>query len=327
MLEKPMNKGWALFVLNAVAFGLLLVGGCSGYIQRIVTDSLARIGEPVKSPDRMITTPYLPDAELAVSWVGHATVLIQIHDKIIITDPLFTESVGILAKRYVGPAIDPSVLKKVDFTLISHLHFDHFSYGSLDELPKGGVLVVPDGGLAYTPDFGFHELKSLQPWESIERDGLKVTAVPVQHFSGRYGIDSRWMVDKGYTGYVIQYRGQTIFFGGDTGYNPELFKEIGRRFSVDVAILPIAPGSVTSLGSGVHVGPLGALEIAKEVGAHFLVPMHYGTLFYGSNHDPEYAIQHLRTSAAEQGRSKEIVDLKPGEQRILVPRVPPSVTR
>jgi N-acyl-phosphatidylethanolamine-hydrolysing phospholipase D len=303
---------------------LLFAAGCSGYVQRIVMDSLGRLGDPVDPPAHMITTPVLSDADLAVSWVGHATVIIQIHDKIIITDPLFSDNIGILAKRFVGPAIDPLLLKQVDLTLISHLHFDHFSYGSLDQLPKGGILLLPQGGLAYTPDMGFRDIKELKPWESVEDDGVKVTAIPVRHFSGRYGIDSQWMGDRGYTGYVVEYRGYGIFIGGDTGYEPGLFTEVGRRFSIDVAILPIAPGSTTTVSSRVHVGPRGALAIAQEVGARRLVPMHYGTLFYGSDHNPTYAIEQLRIAAAEQGRTDEIIGLAPGEQRILIPRQRPA---
>ncbi len=310
----------------SVAFVVALMGGCSGYIQRIVSNSLARIGEPVAVPEHVITTPVLSDADLAISWVGHATVLIQIQDKVFLTDPFFSDYVGLLAKRTVGAALDPKLLTQVDVTLVSHLHFDHFNYGSLDELPKDGALVVPLGGLAYTPDFGFSEIRELKPWEVFERQGVKVTAVPVTHFSGRYGIDSRWMQDVGYTGYVLEYGGYCIFIGGDTGYDPELFKEAGRRFSIDVAILPIAPGSVTSLGSRVHVGPRGALQIALDLGARYLVPMHYGTLFYGSNMDPTYALEQLQLAAAEQGRTQEVVALAPGEQRVLIPGRHPATT-
>jgi N-acyl-phosphatidylethanolamine-hydrolysing phospholipase D len=311
MIHKKL--GWI-----GIAVAVASLGGCSGYVQRIVSNSLARIGEPVDPPGRMITTPVLSEADLAVSWVGHATVIIQIQDKVFITDPFFSDHVGILAKRFVGAALDPALLTQVDFTLVSHLHFDHFNYGSLDELPKDGMLLLPLGGLAYTPDLGFAEIRELKPWEAVEHEGVRITAVPVQHFSGRYGLDSRWMQDRGYTGYVIEYGGYGIFIGGDTGYDPELFKETGRRFSIDVAILPIAPGSTTSLGSRVHTGPRGALEIARDLGARYLVPMHYGTLFYGSSQDPTYAVEHLRLAAAEQGRTDEIVDLEPGEQRILV---------
>ena len=295
----------------------LLNSGCSGYIQRMVVGSLERMGDPVAPAPKMITTPILDNPPLAVSWVGHATVLFQIRDKVFITDPLFTDYIGMVVKRYIGPGLDPSLLSRVDFTLISHIHFDHFSFGSLDMLPKNGALVIPLGLLRYTPDFGFRGLKELKPWESFEDDGVRVTAVPVQHFSGRYGIDNAWLNQKGYTGYVIEYGGTTVFVGGDTGYHPELFKEIGSRFRIDVAMLPIAPGSLTSLGGRVHVGPPGAVAIMQDLGASYMVPMHHRTMFYGSDSNPTAAIDQLRSLAGEMGLSDRIIGLDIGEQRVL----------
>jgi N-acyl-phosphatidylethanolamine-hydrolysing phospholipase D len=296
---------------------LLTLSGCGSYVQRMVMRSLGSIGEPIKAPPRMITTPILPNAKLAVSWVGHATVLIQIEDKIIITDPLFTNTIGLLVKRYVKPGLNPALLTRVDFTLVSHIHFDHFSYGSLDMLPKNGTLVIPLGAVRYTPDFGFKDVEALKAWQSIDEDGVKITAVPAQHFSGRYGFDRRWLGGLDYTGYVIEYRGYTVFFAGDTGYNSELFKEIGRRFKIDLAILPITPGSLTNPGSGVHVGPVGALMIFKDVGAKYMMPMHYGTFFYGSETNPNAAIDRLREVAKEEGVLDRIVELQMGGQRII----------
>ncbi len=263
------------------------------------------------------TSPILPNANLAVSWVGHATVLIQIHDKIIITDPFLTNTLGMVVKRYVKAGLDPELLPRIDVTLISHLHFDHFSSGSLDMLPKNGVLAVPLGAAEYTPDFGFKEVYELKPWQMIERDGIRITAVPAQHFSGRYGFDAAWMGTLGYTGYVIQYKEYTIFFAGDTGYDPEMFKEIGRRFSIDLAIIPIAPGSSGGLGSRVHANPLGALQIFKDVGAKYMMPMHFGTLFYGPTTNPSESIDLLRQAAANQNISDRIIGLEIGEQRVL----------
>jgi L-ascorbate metabolism protein UlaG (beta-lactamase superfamily) len=310
------TKFWVV-TLALLAPTLLMQNGCSSYVQRMVVRSLGSIGEPIKPPPGMITTPTLENAKLAVSWVGHATVLIQIEDKIIVTDPLFTNTIGILVKRYVKPGLDPALLSRVDFTLISHIHFDHFSYGSLDMLPKNGTLVIPFGALRYTPDFGFKGVEALKPWQAIDEDGVKVTAVSARHFSGRYGFDRQWMEQVDYTGYVIEYRGCTVFFAGDTGYNSELFKEIGRRFKIDLAILPIAPGSLTSPGSGVHVGPVGALMIFKDVGANYMMPMHYGTFFYGSETNPNAAIDRLREVAKQEGVLDKVVDLQMGEQRVL----------
>jgi N-acyl-phosphatidylethanolamine-hydrolysing phospholipase D len=295
----------------------LVLGGCNSYVQRIVTQSLGRLGEPVPAPSHMITTPVLQNPTLAVSWVGHATVLIQIHDKIIITDPFLTNTMGLVAKRFVGAGLDPKLLPKVDATVVSHIHFDHFDYGSLDMLPKNGILAVPFGAAEYTPDFGFKNVYELKPWEMVEKDGLRITAVPAQHFTGRYGFDGAWMGNLGYTGYVVEYEDVTVFFAGDTGYNPELFKEIGRRFKIDLAIVPIAPGSSGGLGSRVHANPAGALMIYKDLGARYMMPMHFGTLFYGSDSNPSEPINRLREIAEREGLSDKIVGLEIGEQRVV----------
>jgi len=296
---------------------LLTLGGCNSYIQRIAVQSFGKMADPIPAAPHMIATPVLPGAQLAVSWVGHATVLIQMHDKLIITDPFFTNTIGIVARRSVKPGLDPNILTKVDFTLVSHLHFDHFNFGSLDMLPKGGELVIPNGALQYTPDLGFKDVDELKPWESIERDGVRITAVPVQHFTGRYGFDGAWLGTLGYTGYVIEYRGLVVFFAGDTGYNPEMFKEIGRRYKVDVAIIPIAPGGGSGIGGRVHVNPVGALTILKEVGAKYVLPMHHGTLFYGSDANPTEAIDRLRDAAEKEGLTDKVIALKMGEQKII----------
>lgn len=306
-----------LCIILGVLFSLQMFCGCNSYIQRTVWQSITTIGEPIPLLPHMITTPVLPNVKLAVSWIGHATVLIQIHDKIIVTDPLFTNSIGMVVKRAVKPGLDPALLTKVDFTLISHMHFDHLSYGSIDMLPKNGTMVFPDGLADYVPDFGFREVDEMKPWDVIERDSVRITAVPAQHFNGRYGLDRGWMGERGYTGYVIEYGGIAVFFAGDTGYNPELFKEIGRRFKIDLAIVPIAPSSSTGLGGYVHTSPLGAIEVFKDIKAQYLMPIHFGTMLFGSTANPQDPLDQLRVAAANEGISDRIVGLQVGEQRIL----------
>jgi L-ascorbate metabolism protein UlaG (beta-lactamase superfamily) len=295
----------------------VLLSGCSGYLQRMVTQSIGRIGDTIPDPPRMITTPIIPNANLAVGWVGHATVLLQIRDKIILTDPLFTNSIGMLVKRFVKPGLDPKILQKVDFTLISHMHFDHFSFGSLEEIPKNGELIVPDGLAGYTPDFGFKEVAMLKPWEVVKEDSVRITAVPVQHFNGRYGFDGAWLGTLGYTGYVIEYKGIVVFFAGDTGYNPEFFKEIGRRFKIDLALIPIAPGGGSGYGGRVHVSPRGALKICEDVGAKYMVPIHFGAMAYGSPPDATAQLEALREAAIQEGVVDRVIALQVGEQRVL----------
>jgi N-acyl-phosphatidylethanolamine-hydrolysing phospholipase D len=306
-------------VLIGCFLALLLSNGCSSFITRLAVRSFGRIGAPIDPAPHMITMPVLPNAGLAVGWVGHATVLLQMDDKLILTDPFLTNTVGMLVRRFVKPGLDPSILTSIDYTLVSHLHFDHFNYASLEMIPKNGALVLPPGGLPYTPNFGFREIKELEWWESFTEDGMTITAVPVQHFSGRYGFDNAWMQNTGFTGYIIQYHGYTVFFGGDTGYNPELFKNLGARYHIDLAILPIAPGGPNGLGSRIHANARGALQIFKDLGARYMMPIHYGTLYYGFDSSRTEAIDMLRTLVAQDSLSNRLIDPGVGEQRVVIP--------
>ena len=303
-------------ILTAFTFIMVFIG-CHSYIQRTVWQSFSRLCDTIPSPTHSITNPEIPDAKLTVSWIGHATVLIQIHDKYFITDPLFSNTIGLLVKRYVKVGIDPNILPKIDFTVISHLHLDHFSFSGLDAISKNGTLVVPDGSAAYTPEFDFGDFRELKSWEAFEKDGVRITAVPVQHFTGRYGFDVTWLGEKGYTGYVLEYCGITVFFAGDTGYDPDLFKEIGKQFKIDLAIVPIAPSSSTGLGGHVHVSPSGALEIMKDTGAKYLLPVHYGAFLYGSTSNPLGPLERLLTEARTHGVFEQIIGLEVGQQRVL----------
>ena len=299
---------------------MICVCGCNSYISRTVVQSLSRVGTSIPEPPHTITTPVLPDPALAVSWVGHATVLVQIHDKLIITDPLFTKTIGMVVTRFVKAGLDPAIIPGIDFTLISHMHFDHLSYGSLGVLPKNGTLIVPRGLAEYLPEFGFGETVQLEPWGEMCMDSVRITAVPVRHFTGRYGFDAEWPGSSSFSGYVIEYRGVAVFFAGDTGYDPDLFKEIGRRFHIDLGIIPIAPGGPGGLGSRVHVNPAGALQIFEDLRAAFLMPVHFGTMYYGSVPVGEGPMGQLRAVAADRGLSDRIIGLDVGEQRVVIPR-------
>jgi L-ascorbate metabolism protein UlaG (beta-lactamase superfamily) len=282
--------------------------------------SIERATNETQPAPHMITTPSIEGADLAVGWVGHATTLIQIKDKLIMTDPLLNNSVAIVVKRWVAPGIDPSVLTRLDFTLISHTHFDHMNLGSLDRLPTDGSLVVPTGGLQFIPEYGFRELYELAPWESIEEGGVKVTAVPVQHFSGRYGIDRNWFQNIGYTAYIIEYEGITVYFGGDTGWHDSYFREVGEKFDIDLAIIPIGPGDSPRTGGRIHVEPGGALQIFDDLKARYFLPIHHGTIPYTQETGPAASITTLRQLVRDRGLTEQLIDLEVGQQRVIIPK-------
>ncbi|MBX3208731.1 MAG: MBL fold metallo-hydrolase [Labilithrix sp.] len=263
--------------------------------------------------------PVGPDARLAVVWVGHATALVQIDDKVILTDPVFTSTVGQVSKRLVEPGIDPKDLPPVDVALVSHMHLDHLSLGSLEMIePKVKTLLLPSGGAAYlTGGFAFpaHELATWQAWE---KDGLRVTAVPVDHVGWRYGVDQAWMTES-FTGYVIEYHGLKVYFGGDSAYDQRVFVETGQRFpKLDLALLPIAPIEPRSVMRRFHMDPAQAVQAFVDLDAARMVPIHYGT-FVTSTDEPGDALRELAKAQKKLDLgSRVIAPLEIGERRVFV---------
>jgi len=272
--------------------------------------------------ENKITDPVRDDARLAVLWVGHATLLIQIDDKIILTDPVFTETIAFISKRLIEPGIEPENLPDIDVTLISHLHADHLSFGSLDMIEsKVKELLVPQEGLVYIPNYDF-ESNELKTWHTWEKDGLKITSVPVLHNGMRYGLDAKWL-DKSYTGYVIQYKGITVYFSGDTGYEPgtTIFKETGEKFpNIDLAFLPIAPIHPREYSKGRHTDPSDAVKIMRELNAKKMMPMHFDTFAESYDTLGEAESTMHAVMKRENLTEDEIILFNIGEQKTIIPK-------
>ncbi len=293
--------------------------GCvvSTILERNVV-ALASAPRPV--PNRS-TTPVRKDVRLAALWVGHATVLLQLDDKIILTDPVFTETVGGgFSRRLVEPGIDPEHLPIVDVAVVSHMHFDHLSMGTLDLLERRlRRLFVPRGGLVYIPNYEF-DMADVRTWETVTIGDLKVTAVPVKHPGFRYGVDDAWMTESA-TGWVFQHRGVTVYFGGDTAYDQSAFRATAARFGpIDLAILPIAPVEPPSFARPTHVDGAEALQAFLDLGADHMLPVHYDTFAHGID-PPGYAVEVLRRAMRSKRVEEDRVHIVPiGGQLGLLPR-------
>jgi L-ascorbate metabolism protein UlaG (beta-lactamase superfamily) len=265
-----------------------------------------------------ITTPVLPNARLAVSWIGHATALVQIDDRVILTDPVFTQSVGVLSRRLTATPIAPEDLPTIDVALVSHMHFDHLSLGSLEMLQdKIRRLYVPEGGLVYLTDLRLDAL-DLAPWESVtDASGVEITAVPVKHNGMRYGADIGWM--RAFTGWVVRYHGVTVYFGGDTAYDPEHFKETRAHFPhIDVALLPISPIHPRGFMGASHMEPYEAVSAMLDLGAARMVPVHFDTFVNSSDTVGEAPDGLLRAARMKELDTDRIALMEIGEQRVIL---------
>jgi len=288
----------------------------------------AFFSEPEKVTNK-IKDPIKSNARLSALWIGHSTVLLQMDDKVIITDPFLTETVGEFARRVVEPGIDIENIPKCDLILISHSHFDHLSYGSLEMLEKKSkttALVFPKDLENYLPHYDMKLVrmendngyrKNLIGEEKII-NGVKVTTVFAQHWGGRYGLDGYIWSDNAYTGYIIEYNGMVVYFAGDTGYDSVKFKKLGERYKIDLALIPIGPcADCKQCGTKNHVFPVDAVYLFKDINAKWMVPIHYGTMQFAQA-DPKEPVYVLNKIIDEKNLGNRINVLRIGEQKIFI---------
>ena len=261
-------------------------------------------------------------APLSAVWVGHATVLLRIGHRNVLTDPNLGGAI-LLLPRETPASLKPWQLPRIDVALISHMHLDHFDVPTVRKLGPGTAVFFPDGGQAYEDEILQPEKRALKPWESVEARGLRITAVPARHQGGRYGVDALW--NHAYTGYVIEGAGRRVFFAGDTGYDPQIFREIGARFpGLDVAFIPIAPARAGRTGDRWgHASPEQALDILADLGARYMVPIHFEA-YYSRGVDHGGPRRQLAAEVTRRGLNERVFALYTGE-RIVFGDTRPSV--
>ena len=247
---------------------------------------------------------------IALTFVGHATVMLTTPRVRILTDPMLENTVLGLG-RVRAAALAAEDLGDVNLVLISHAHRDHLSRPSLARLPRGATLVVPPrcGGLV--ADLGFARVVELAAGHRFAFEDVDVTAVPARHSGARGPIDRR---RRGVNGYVVHAEGRTVYFAGDTGYFSG-FVEIGRRYTPDVALLPIA-GYQPATFRDEHLSPLDALQAFDDLGARVLIPIGYGSfeLSYEPISEP---LDWLQTLARDRRLGAALTVLEHGQTCLL----------
>ncbi len=203
----------------------------------------------------------------SATYVGHATVLVDLDGTRLLTDPVLRNRVGPLVRHGAPPAAAASA--DIDAVLISHLHHDHADLASLRRLGREVQLLVPPGSRHFFERRGFGAVTELAPGESAAVGALTVTAVDAHHDGGR----RRFAPDPQAIGFLVSGR-RRIYFAGDTDYFPGM-DELGA--SLDLALLPIW-GWGPSIGAG-HLDPEGAARAAAALSPRLAMPIHWGTLY------------------------------------------------
>ncbi len=258
-----------------------------------------RYGEPQKP-----VFPALQPGQVAITWIGHASFLIQFTDMNVLVDPNFANWLFLL-KRIKRSGLRLKDLPPIDLVLLSHAHFDHFHKPTLRRLSQPKIGIMPWGVGELAQNLSFERVIELDWWESFSRPDVKVTLTPSQHWGARVLHDHH----RGYGGFVLEHQGRRIYHAGDTAYF-DGFKEIGAKLQPDIALLPIGAYYPDSFRK-VHMGPDEAVKAFIDLGSRWLIPMHYGA-FKLSFEDLDEPPRWLRKLAAEQGISSKVQILNEG---------------
>jgi L-ascorbate metabolism protein UlaG (beta-lactamase superfamily) len=244
-----------------------------------VVDRLA--GRRRQSPDRApvprvepdlarIARPPGPGEGARITWIGHATYLVQLEGRSLLVDPVLSDKVAGLIPRNVPPGVPLEKLPHIDAALVSHSHYDHLDLPTLKRL---GVPVYAGFGLRRLLRKEGLFCTELGWWQAARLGDVELTFVPAQHWSRRgLGDTNRTL----WGGFVIRGGSATVYHAGDTAWFAG-FAEIGRRFRIDAALLPIGAYDPPWFMSPQHMNPEEALRAFQALGARTFFAMHWGT--------------------------------------------------
>lgn len=234
----------------------------------------------------------VPENGYRVTFVNHATVLVQFAGVSILTDPVLLETIAPfgIVRRYRDPGIKIQDLPPIDFVLISHNHYDHLDLPTVKELGRNHhtIFLVPLGVKCYFPReiLKTNQFIEMDWWQEYKKNDLRITFVPAQHWSKRGIFDTNKSL---WGGFIIQHREQTIFFAGDTGFGSH-FNLISQKFpNIDLAMLPIGAYEPRWFMKEAHMNPEEALEAALILKATTVMGIHFGTFNFSDEgiNDPE----------------------------------------
>ena len=234
----------------------------------------ARIDEPPRRP------PPLDGAIAVITFIGHATFLIQTATGNLLTDPMFSDRAGpfgLLGPRRVRqPAVRFDDLPPISTVLLSHNHYDHCDRPTLARLARrfDPVVITPIGNGALVKSTGLRKVEELDWWDNAKTSSLPLTLTPAHHFSARTPFDRNRAL---WGGFMMAVAHRRIYFAGDTAYAP-FFREVRRRFGpIDLALLPIGAYEPRWFMRAVHMNPAEALQAHLDLEASESIAMHFGT--------------------------------------------------
>lgn len=260
-------------------------------------------------------------AQPQLTWIGHATVLVQYQGVNFLTDPHLTEYASPLPfmgpKRLIPPALVFDELPKIDFVVISHNHYDHLDHQTVEQIGNSSTWLVPLGLKQWLLRRDIHEEKiiELDWWQShTYSEQVSITATPSQHWSKRTPFDTNKSM---WASWHININGFKTWFAGDTGYSKTAFKKIGQQLGpYDLALIPIGAYGPRYFMLPMHVDPQLAVQSHIDVQSKYSVGIHWGT--FQLTHEPYMEPQNLLEKSYKQIKPKfPFVTMKIGQTKVL----------
>jgi N-acyl-phosphatidylethanolamine-hydrolysing phospholipase D len=271
----------------------------------------------------------------AITWVGHATMLVQAGGLNVFTDPVFSLRASPVQfagpKRAQPPGLAIADLPKIDVVLISHNHYDHLDVDSIKALVNQGwaepLFIVPLGLKDWFNKLGVTHVKELDWWDSVTEKGVEFNFTPVQHWSAR-GLGDRSQTLWG--GWAVLGADFHWYFSGDTGYSQD-FVDTQKRFAArqtaalgggfDIALIAVGAYEPRWFMKEQHVNPAEAVQIHQDLKAKRSVGVHWGTFELTDEplDQPPKDLAAARTAA--QVADEAFFLMAVGETRKLAPRV------
>ena len=218
-----------------------------------------------------LAQPPLVGGGTRLTWLGHASWLVQVAGTSLLIDPVLGERISKIIPRNVAPGLRIEELPRVDGCLVTHNHYDHLDLPSLQRIGapvwagKGTGPLLRGAGLQ-TYELGW--------WQSAAVGAVTVHFVPSQHWSRRHLFDANEML---WGGFVIEADGTSVYHAGDTAYF-DGFAEIGRRFpKFAAAMLPIGAYDPAWFMESQHMNPEQAVQAFLDLDARHFLAMHWGT--------------------------------------------------
>ena len=249
--------------------------------------------------------------------------LVRLAGRNVLFDPIFSDYASpvppIGPRRIVPLPIDIVALPKIDVVMISHNHYDHLDEASVKRLaamPQGSPrFLVPQGQKAWFEERGITRVDEFDWWQTTEEGPLRITMVPVQHWSKRTLTDTNGTL---WGGWVVEGEGLRVIHTGDTGYSRD-FRDIGERFGgFDMAFIPIGAYAPRWFMQVMHVDVPEAVQVRADLKAARAIGIHWGTFESLSDEPLDEPPAQLARQRVAHGLAVEQFDvMKIGETRTL----------